>query len=59
MQKSWERVSLSMSGAEYEIQEALTALRRLLDADSLRTTTRAVVTGAVIALENDLEMRQA
>lgn len=44
-----------MSGAEYEVQEALTALRRLLDARSLRATTRAVVEGAVMALQGDLE----
>jgi hypothetical protein len=51
---SWESRPLGLSGAELDVQEALTALRRLLDAKVLRSTTRVIVEGAVLALTNEL-----
>jgi hypothetical protein len=47
----WERSALALTGAELEIQEALTALRRLLARPSLRPTTRVILDGALRALE--------
>ena len=39
----WERSMLAMSGSEYEVQEALQALRRLLDTDEVGPTARRAV----------------
>ena len=48
---AWERSVLKMSGAEYELQEALLALRRVLENGEIRPTTRLILQGAVKALE--------
>jgi hypothetical protein len=48
---------LAVSGAEYEIQETLQTMRRLLDAGSVRSTTRVVLEGAALALENELALQ--
>ena len=53
----WERSVLALSGAEYEIQETLQTMRRLLAAGSVRATTRVVLEGAAMALENELELQ--
>ena len=51
----WERSMFAMSGAEFEIQETVQALQRLLAAGSVRATTRLVLEGALEALQNELE----
>jgi hypothetical protein len=56
---AWQRSMPTMSGAEYEVQEALTALRRLLDGNTVRATTRVVLQGALMALEGDLAAAEA
>ena len=53
----WDRSMLALSGAEYEIQETLQIMRRLLAAGSVRATTRVVLEGAALALENELELQ--
>jgi hypothetical protein len=53
----WERSMLALSGAEYEIQETLQTMRRLLAARSVRSTTRVVLEGAAMALENELALQ--
>jgi len=44
-----------MSGAEFEVQEALVGLQRLIQSGAIRPTTRVVLEGAVKALEGELE----
>lgn len=53
----WDRSMLALSGAEYEIQETLQSMKRLLDANSVRATTRIVLEGAAMALQNELELQ--
>jgi hypothetical protein len=53
----WERSMLALSGAEYEIQETLQTMRRLLAARSVRSTTRVVLEGAAMVLENELALQ--
>jgi hypothetical protein len=53
----WDRSMLAVSGAEYEIQETLQTMRRLLAAGSVRSTTRVVLEGAALALENELALQ--
>jgi len=53
----WERSMLALSGAEYEIQETLQTMRRLLAAGSVRSTTRVVLEGAALVLENELALQ--
>lgn len=52
----WDRSMFSMSGADFEIQEAVQAMERLIRGDSVRATTRVVLQGALKALENELEL---
>ncbi len=51
----WEASPLKMSGAEFEVQEALLGLRRLIETGRIRPTTRVILEGAVKALEGELE----
>jgi hypothetical protein len=51
----WEASPLKMSGAEFEVQEALLGLRRLMETGAIRPTTRVILEGAVKALEGELE----
>ena len=51
----WEASPLKMSGAEFEVQEALLGLRRLIDSGGIRPTTRVILEGAVKVLEGELE----
>jgi hypothetical protein len=51
----WEASPLKMSGAEFEVQEALLGLRRLLETGEIRPTTRVILEGAVKVLEGELE----
>jgi len=51
----WEASPLKMSGAEFEVQEALLGLRRLIEAGAIRPTTRVILEGAVKVLESELE----
>ena len=44
-----------MSGAEFEVQEALLGLRRLIESGAIRPTTRVILEGAVKALEGEFE----
>jgi hypothetical protein len=44
-----------MSGAEFEVQEALIGLRRLIERGEIRPTTRVILEGAVRVLEGELE----
>jgi len=53
----WDRSMLAVSGAEFEIQETLQSMKRLLDADSVRSTTRVVLESAAMALQNELELQ--
>jgi len=50
----WERSKLTLSGSEYEVQEALLALQRLLKGGAVRPTTRVILEGAALALRNEL-----
>jgi hypothetical protein len=43
-----------MSGAEFELQEALLGLRRLIESGSICPTTRVILEGAVKALQHEL-----
>jgi hypothetical protein len=54
----WDRSMLLMSAKELDVQDALTALRRLLDGRSLRATTRVILDGARLALEAELALEQ-
>lgn len=51
----WEASPLKMSGAEFEVQEALLGLRRLIEGGGIRPTTRVILEGAVKVLEGELE----
>lgn len=51
----WEASPLKMSGAEFEVQEALLGLQRLLESGEIRPTTRVILEGAVKVLEGELE----
>ncbi len=51
----WDDSPLKMSGAEFEVHEALLGLRRLIETGGIRPTTRVILEGAVRALEGDLE----
>jgi hypothetical protein len=53
----WDRSMLAVSGTGYEIQEALQSMKRLLHADSVRSTTRVVLEGAAMGLQNELELQ--
>jgi hypothetical protein len=50
----WEASPLKMSGAEFELQEALLGLRRLIESGSICPTTRVILEGAVKALQHEL-----
>lgn len=53
---TWESSPFQkMSGAEFEIQEALVALQRLLQNGAVRATTRAILEGAILTLRSELE----
>ena len=52
----WNPSPLKMSGAEFEVHEALVGLRRLIDGGGIRATTRVILEGAVKALEGELEV---
>lgn len=51
----WGASPLMTSGAEFDVQEALLGLRRLIEAGRIRPTTRVILEGAVKALERELE----
>jgi len=51
----WDASPLKMSGAEFEVHEALLGLRRLIEAGGIRPTTRVILEGAVRVLEGELE----
>ena len=51
----WEASPLKMSGAEFEVQEALLGLRRLIERGEIRPTTRVILEGAAKALALELE----
>jgi len=52
----WEASTLKMSGAEFEVQEALLlGLRRLIESGEIRPTTRVILEGAAKALALELE----
>lgn len=53
----WDRSMLAVSGAEYEIQETLQSMKRLLCAGAVRSTTRVILEGAAMALENELQLQ--
>ena len=53
----WDRTMLALSGSEYEIQETLQTIRRLLSRDAVRATTRVVLEGAVQVLENEIALQ--
>jgi hypothetical protein len=53
----WDRSMLAVTGAEYEIQETLHTMRRLLATKAVRSTTRVVLEGAALALENELALQ--
>ena len=55
----WSPSPLKMSGAEFEVHEALLGLRRLIEGDGLRPTTRVILEGAVKVLEGELESASA
>ncbi|GEM_PF-2927560 len=50
---AWDRSMLAISGNEFEVQEALTVLRRLIDNGAVRPTTRVILEGAIEALRGD------
>ena len=50
---AWDRSMLAISGNEYEVQEALTVLRRLIENGAVRPTTRVILEGAIEALRGD------
>lgn len=54
----WDRSMLAMSGAEYEVEEALQSMLRLLDTrGAVRPTTRVVLEGAIMALQNEIDFK--
>ena len=55
----WDASPLKMSGAEFEVHEALLGLRRLIEAGGIRPSTRVILEGAVKALEGELEAMSA
>jgi hypothetical protein len=55
----WEPSPLKMSGAEFEVHEALLGLRRLIETGAVRPTTRVILEGAVKALEGESEALRA
>jgi len=55
----WDPSPLKMSGAEFEVHEALLGLRRLIEGGGLRPTTRVILEGAVKVLEGELESASA
>ena len=50
---TWEQSPLKLSGAEFEVQEAMLALRRVIESEAIRPATRAILEGAVRALEGE------
>lgn len=52
----WDRSMLAMSPKELDVQDALTALQRLIEARSLRPTTRVIVEGARMALQTEMDL---
>lgn len=52
----WERSMLAMSPKELDLQDAMTALQRLLRDGAVRPTTRVVLEGALRALELETEL---
>ena len=52
----WDRSMLAMSPKELDLQDATTALRRLLREGGVRPTTRVVLEGALRALELETEL---
>jgi len=52
----WERSMLAMSPKELDLQDATTALQRLLKDGALRPTTRVIIEGALRALELETEL---
>jgi len=55
----WEASPLRMSGAEFEVQEALVGLQRLVERGELHPITRVILEGALKALQRELEIASA
>ena len=51
----WEASPLKTSGAEFEVQEALLGLHRLIERGAICPTTRVILEGAVKALQHELK----
>ena len=52
----WDRSMLAMSAKEQDVQDAMTALQRLLRQGAVRPTTRVVLDGAMRSLELESEL---
>ena len=52
----WDRSMLAMSTKEQDVQDAMTALQRLLRQGAVRPTTRVVLDGAMRSLELESEL---
>lgn len=51
---AWDRSMLAMSPKELEIQETVTSIERLVEAGHVRSTTRVILEGAVMALRAEI-----
>jgi hypothetical protein len=49
----WETSPLKMSGAEFELHEAMLALRRVIESGVIRPDTRLILERAMRALERE------
>ena len=52
----WDRSMLAMSTKELDLQDAMTALQRLLREGAVRATTRVILDGAMRVLELESEL---
>lgn len=52
----WDRSMLAMSTKELDLQDAMTALQRLLREGAVRPTTRVILDGAMRVLELESEL---
>ena len=52
----WDRSMLAMSTKELDLQDAMTALQRLLRQGAVRPTTRVILDGALRVLELESEL---
>jgi len=52
----WDRSMLAMTPVELDLQDAKTAIERLLRAGAVRPTTRAILEGALRSLELEAEL---